>query len=181
MTVGEKSASLRAPQPYSTEPRLTTNDELVALGQEGLDHTWFTSRKPSGREGRRRRGGAPLVDVSAAAPLVSLNMSRRAFASPGISGGHLLTDLGGHLGSPHNSGEGALGFLHGTLEVVELLLEEESRDGRGQELGDPLRRPVRAVRGSERIIHEQVEGLGELLREICRSQHQRPTEGGRAS
>mmetsp|Transcript_27165 Transcript_27165/g.59366 ORF Transcript_27165/g.59366 Transcript_27165/m.59366 type:complete len:503 (+) Transcript_27165:129-1637(+) len=74
-------------------------------------------------------------------------------------------NLGGHLGATDDSAERALGLEHGTLKVVQLLLEEETRDRRGQELGDTLGGGVGAMGGTEGVVDVQV-GVGrELLGE----------------
>lgn len=78
----------------------------------------------------------------------------------------VLTDLGGNLGSADNSSEGALGLLDGPLKVVQLLLQQEAGHGRREELSHALCGAVGAVRGTERIVHKQVEGSRELLGEI---------------
>lgn len=78
------------------------------------------------------------------------------------------TDLRGHLRATNDGCEGSLGLLHGALEVVKFLLKEEPGDRGREVLGDTLRGAVRTVSGTEGIVHEEIEGLRQLLREVCR-------------
>lgn len=76
-----------------------------------------------------------------------------------------LTDLGRNFGASHDGGEGALRLLHGTLKVVEFLLQQEAGHGRRKELGHTLGRAVCAVGGSEGVVDEQVKWRGQFLSE----------------
>ena len=67
-------------------------------------------------------------------------------------------------GVASTTGAGAGRLRH--LKVVELLLEEEAGDGRGEELGDASGRGVGAVGGAEGVVDVEVERGGELLREL---------------
>mmetsp|Transcript_20964 Transcript_20964/g.51867 ORF Transcript_20964/g.51867 Transcript_20964/m.51867 type:complete len:365 (+) Transcript_20964:135-1229(+) len=75
-------------------------------------------------------------------------------------------NLGRHLGAAHNGAEGALRVGHRAVEVVQLLLQQKARDGRGEELGDARGGGVRAVRGAEGVVDVQVSVLGQLLGEV---------------
>ena len=67
-------------------------------------------------------------------------------------------------GVASTTGAGAGRLRH--LKVVELLLEEEAGDGRGEELGDAGGRGVGAVGGAEGVVDVEVERGGELLRKL---------------
>jgi len=71
-------------------------------------------------------------------------------------------DLGRDLGAADNGRKGSLGDIDGTLEVVELLLEEETRNRGLQELADTLGGAVGAVSSAEGIIHVEI-GVGSQL------------------
>jgi hypothetical protein len=114
-TNGEGGASgpadVEAARLEEGENHATTDDELVALAEEALNHS----------------------------------------------------DLGRNLGAADNGSEGALGLADGTLEVVELLLQEEARNRRREELGHTGGGGVSAVGSAEGIVNVHVEGGRELL------------------
>ena len=62
-------------------------------------------------------------------------------------------DEAAHLGAADDGREGTLGIADGAVQVVELLLEEESGDGGLEELGDAGSRGVGAVRRAESIVN----------------------------
>lgn len=74
-------------------------------------------------------------------------------------------DLGRDLGSTDNGGHGLLSVLNGSLEVLELLGEQESTNRRLEELGNTLSGSMGTVGSSESVVDVKVEGLGELLDE----------------
>jgi hypothetical protein len=74
-------------------------------------------------------------------------------------------DLGGDLGSADDGSHGLLSAGDGTIEVLELLGEEVTGDGGGEELGHTLSRGMGTVGGTEGIVDKEVEGGGELLNE----------------
>ena len=74
-------------------------------------------------------------------------------------------DLRGDLGSTDDGGHGLLAVLDGAVKVLELLGEEEARHRGLEELGHSLSRGVGAVGSTEGVVHEHVEGSGELLNE----------------
>ena len=75
-------------------------------------------------------------------------------------------DLGRDLGAAHDGGKGPLGNVHGALQVVELLLQQEAGHGGRQEGGDASGGPVRAVRRAEGVVDKEVGVHGELLGEL---------------
>ena len=75
-------------------------------------------------------------------------------------------NLGGHLGATDDGAERAFRVGDRTVEVVEFLLEQETGDVRLAVLGHALGGGVRAVRGSERVVHEDRRAARELLREV---------------
>ena len=74
-------------------------------------------------------------------------------------------NLGGHLGTADDGAKRALRVGDGTVEVVELLLEQETGDVGLAVLGHTFRGGVRAVRGTEGVVDEDGGGARELLRE----------------
>ena len=70
------------------------------------------------------------------------------------------------LEPPTMAAKGRFGVGDGAVEVVELLLEEEAGDGRGEELSHARGGRVRAVRGAEGVVDVEVGVLGELLGEV---------------
>jgi hypothetical protein len=75
-------------------------------------------------------------------------------------------DLGGDLGASDDSNKRLLGGLDGTLEVVELLLEEEARDRGLEEVGNTLSGGVGAVGSAEGVVDVEVGVRSELLGEL---------------
>ena len=75
-------------------------------------------------------------------------------------------DLGRNLGSSNNGGHGLLSVLDGSVKVLELLGEKESRHGGLEELGHTLGGGVGTVGGTEGVVDVKVEGSGELLNEL---------------
>lgn len=96
-----------------------------------------------------------------------------------------LTNLGRHLGASHDRGERPLRLLHGALEVVQLLLQEEASHGGREELRHALGGAVGAVGRPERVVNEQVERrrqlLGEGLKQKTKRKHpaRQENSGGR--
>ena len=75
------------------------------------------------------------------------------------------SDLSGNLGSSNNGGHGLLSVGDSSVKVFEFLAQQESSDGRLQELGDSLGRSVSTVGGTEGIVDVKVERSGKLLNE----------------
>ena len=75
------------------------------------------------------------------------------------------SNLGRNLGSSNNGGNWLLSVLDGSIKVLKLLSQKESRDRGLQELGHTLSGGVGTVGGTEGIIDEHVEGSGKLLNE----------------
>jgi hypothetical protein len=76
-----------------------------------------------------------------------------------------------YLGSTNDSSKRSLGNIYCTLEIVQLLLEEESCNRWGQEGSNSLGGAVSAVSSAESIVHEEV-GIGSLLRKSkCKFRH----------
>ncbi len=71
-------------------------------------------------------------------------------------------ELGRHLGAADDRGDGALGTAKRGLQRLELLLHRPSRM-RGQLVGQPMRRRMRAVGGGEGVIDVDVAELGERV------------------
>ncbi len=65
---------------------------------------------------------------------------------------------GWNLGAADDGSERALGVADGTVKVVELLLEEETGDGRLEELGDAGRGGVGAVGSAEGVVDVPARG-----------------------
>mmetsp|Transcript_2844 Transcript_2844/g.6236 ORF Transcript_2844/g.6236 Transcript_2844/m.6236 type:complete len:286 (+) Transcript_2844:1154-2011(+) len=76
------------------------------------------------------------------------------------------SDLGGHLGATHNGHEGLLGVLDSTVQVVQLLLQQEAGHSRLQELGHTLSGGVGAVSSTEGVVDVQVSVGSQLLAEL---------------
>mmetsp|Transcript_36934 Transcript_36934/g.44684 ORF Transcript_36934/g.44684 Transcript_36934/m.44684 type:complete len:398 (+) Transcript_36934:235-1428(+) len=97
-----------------SEDHASTDDELVALVEQGLDHS----------------------------------------------------NLGGNLGATNNSAERTLGLRHGTVQVVQLLLEKGARDARREVLGHTLGGGVCTVSSTEGIVDIEIGVCGKLLGEF---------------
>ena len=77
-------------------------------------------------------------------------------------------ELGGDLGSTDDGGEGSLGVVDGAVEVLELLLKEDTGEGDGDLGGDATGGGVGSVGSTEGIVDVEVgmDGIDEGLDEL---------------
>ena len=70
------------------------------------------------------------------------------------------------LAPPRIATNGFRGMLQSLAEILEFLFHQQAGRGLRDEMGDAFGGSVRAMRGTERVVHIDVAELRELLREL---------------
>ncbi len=129
------------PPPMTSLSHLPRRDSITPILEE-------TCRA---RVERQAKGRRPCVRLGVTLCRKRFAELRKEWAS-GIAAEPFRRRANWHLGAADDGGEGALGVADGTIQVVQLLLEEEAGDRRLEELGDAGCGRVGAVGSAESVV-----------------------------